>query len=327
MASNSGQRSSSSGSRPSGQASVTDPYDRPSARRGGSSRQRTDDDPWGDPYGRPSAQARRARREPDPRKARYYRTVRRLITFVVLVATAFVIYLVLVYSGLFAIKSIVATPTEHITSETISSLAAVPEGSTLFNVNEQKIVEQISTNPWVKSVSVSRSFPNRLVIDVEERQPAAAVLLSSGLEAWWVSSDGFWLEQLPLQEATADNGIASPSDQARAMALTEGMVFVTDVNVATKPQAGMTCDDEAILAVLDYLSGFSQSMVDQILTAKASSVPGLSFVLASGVEVAVGAPEDIQAKEQVISALLEQYTGQITYINVRVPSSPSWRGL
>lgn len=326
MASNSGRRSNSSASRPresrrrSGRSSAwsgvttvkpeafePSPYDeRPSARRGRGSR---------------------GRREVNPRTAVYNRRISRLVLGVVLVATALVLYLVVVYSPLFMIRSIVATPTEHVTSQTISSLANVPEGSTLFNVSDRDIVERIRTNPWVESAEVTRQFPNQLSITVTERTKAAVVLMSSGLEAWWLSADGHWLEPLALQQATADNGVASPSDQARAAASEQGVVFVSDVGATVVPQAGAACADEAVSGVLAYCTTFSEEMRSKIASAKAASVQSIAFVLTDGIEVSVGAPDDIEDKERVILALLAEHQGQVTYINARTPKTPSWRAL
>lgn len=357
MASNSGRRSSSSASRPrqgQGRPDARTSSRRPARDADGageasrpSGRSRSLDaerrSAWSgvttvrpeafepSPYDeRPSSRGgrgRRPRKEVNPRTAVYNRRIRRLVLGVVLVATALVVYLVLVYSPLFMIRAIVATPTEHVTSQTISSLAAVPEGSTLFNINERAIVERIQKNPWVESAEVTRQFPNQLSVNVTERTKAAVVLLSSGLEAWWLSADGHWLEPVAMQEATADNGVASPSDQARTAAASDGVVLVSDVAATVAPQAGAACTDEAVSGVLSYVTTFSDEMRAKIVSAKAASVQALSFVLTDGVEVSVGAPTDIAAKEQVVLELLRQHQGQVTYINVRTPKTPSWRGL
>lgn len=324
------------------------PEERPSAtqrRAGGRSRGRQASGAWSgvttvrpeafepSPYDeRPSAfggapRRTRRRRASNPRTAVYDRKMRLLIASVVLIATALVVYLVLVYSPLFMIRSIVATPTEHVTSETISSLAAVPEGSTLFSVNEREIVERIQGNPWVESAEVTRQFPNQLTITVTERTKSAVVLLSSGLEAWWLSQDGFWLEPLALEQATADNGVASPADQARTAAAADGVVFVSDVAATVVPQAGAECTDEAVRGVLTYCTTFSEEMRSRIATAKAASVQSISFVLTDGIEVSVGAPTDIEDKERVILGLLAEHQGQVTYINARTPETATWRGL
>ena len=41
--------------------------------------------------------------------------------------------------------------------------------------------------------------------------------------------------------------------------------------------------------------------------------------------MSLGNPTQIEQKAAVLTQILEQYPGEITYINVRVPSSPSYR--
>lgn len=306
MASNYDRRSSSSASRPS--AGAESPYT--SALEDASGR-------------RPPAR----RRGYDPRKESYYRRMRMLVASVVVLALVLIAYVVVVHSPLFEIKRITANPTQHVTSEQISALAAVPGGSTLFNVDEEGIARRLSENPWIASVSLTRKLPDELVVEVRERHGAAVVMLANGGEAWRIASDGYWLEQVALQQATSDNGIAAPADQARAIAASEGLVYVADVSALIVPEAGKQCADEAVLGVLAYLEGFSETLRAQVAIAKAPSLASISIVLANGVEVSLGAPADISLKEQIVTGLLDRHAGEITYINVRTPSSPAWRGL
>lgn len=368
MASSSGRRSSSSASRPSGGKGPSrrlsgEAYEegissRPVRRGVGSGRgaaaARVRVDTLEE---RPRARGgRRGGTTHDPRRAVYDRKVRRLILAVVLAATALVAYLVVVYSGIFAIRSIEAEPTAHVSAEDISRLAAVPEGSTLFSVDEAGIVSRIGANPWVASVDVSRQLPGQLTITVTERTEAAVVMLSSGLSAWRLATDGHWLKEVPLSSdaasgttdasssagtsSSADASSASggsssgasssgvsPADEAKKVAASDGVVFVTAAAPTVAPQAGAACDDDALKGLLGYLTGFSPSMVSQIASADASSLAGLSLVLKSGVEVSVGPAANVADKERVISLLLEQNAGSVTYLNVRDPANPSWRGL
>ena len=165
------------------------------------------------------------------------------------------------------------------------------------------------------------------MIEVQERTAAGVVMLANGSEAWLIASDGFWLEPLSLQAATADNGVAAPADQAREQAMARGLVYISEISATVKPVGGTQCADEGIMGVLSYLEAFGDELRGQIVSAKASSRESVSVVLSSGIEISLGAPTDIALKEQVVLAMLSQYAGQITYLNVRVPTDPVWRGL
>ena len=271
--------------------------------------------------------SRRTSRSNDPRKGSYYRRMRNLVLGVVLAALVVVAVLVVKFSPLFEIERITASPTAHVTSEEISAMAAVPAGSTLFSVDGDAIKKRLSENPWIASVTLSRNLPHTLVIEVRERTSAAIVMLSNGSAAWRIASDGYWLEEVALQESTSDNGVAAPADQARALAGAEGLVYISDVSALVKPEAGTLCTDDAILGVIAYLDGFTGALRGMVVSAKAPSTESISIVLSNGIEVSLGAPEDIELKQQVILELLELYAGQMTYINVREPLYPTWRAI
>ncbi len=271
---------------------------------------------------RPSVLERR-----NPRKQGYYKRMRLFVGLFAMVLLAVVLYVVVVFSPIFEIKRITCNPTEHLSSELISQLAAVPEGSTLFNVDEGGVAQRLEANPWVASVSLRRNLPSELVIEVQERTAAAVVMLANGSQAWLVSTDGYWLGTVSIEESTADNGVASPADQAKSYASAQGLVYVSDVSALVKPDAGTACDDAGIQAALAYLNGFSDALRSQVATVKAASAASTLAVLKSGIEVSLGTPTDIAAKEKVILALLEEYAGRVTYINVRTPSTPTLRAL
>ena len=63
------------------------------------------------------------------------------------------------------------------------------------------------------------------------------------------------------------------------------------------------------------------------MSVSAPSVEALSCILGTGVEVSFGSPNNIESKEIVVQQLLAKYPNRITYINVRVPSNPSYRML
>ena len=322
MASSSDHRSSSLDSRHKG----LDPQNRPTASSGkvaaSTARGRVSGD---------AAQNRATLSRPkrsllggsDPRKARYRSKVRLLVLAVVALVIGVAIYLVMAYSGIFAIRRISVNPTEHISQDTVATLAAVPEGSTLFSINEAQIAQRIESNPWVQRADVSRVLPDELSIAVTERSQAAIVMLSNGSEAWRLSEDSYWIEAIAMQQDSS----SAPLEQARAQAVSLGLVLVTDVPATVSPHAGMACSDESVVAVLAYLRELPERLVAKISYFKASSLQALSCVLDSGVEVALGSPSDIAWKGEVALSVLEANAGLVGYINVRTPDTPSWRGL
>ena len=100
---------------------------------------------------------------------------------------------------------------------------------------------------------------------------------------------------------------------------------MTDVPSSVSPKAATAVSDSCMKAVLEYLSGFSKGFRAKISSFSAASTESISVTLKSGVEVSLGSTGDISSKEQVIEQILKENPNSVTYINVRTPSSPSFR--
>ena len=62
-------------------------------------------------------------------------------------------------------------------------------------------------------------------------------------------------------------------------------------------------------------------------TISAPSAAKTSLNLKNGVSVAFGDASEVAAKEAAIWGILDKLSGQVSYINVRVPSRPTYRAL
>jgi len=221
----------------------------------------------------------------------------------------------------FTIASIDTEATEHLTQQDIANLANVAEGTTLLNIDAGVVEENLKKNPWVAEVSVHREFPDRLRIEVRERRVSTLVLMSTSSFAWYIGEGDVWLEPAMLTVAEGQTA----KDAAAALATEKGALFVIDVPATVSPIAGSEVTDEVLLAVNTYVRELPEEISSQVVYFSASSLEGISCVLSSGIEVSLGAPTQIEQKATVLMQILEQYPGEITYINVRVPASPSYR--
>ena len=263
----------------------------------------------------------------DAQASREHRPIRVLIVTLMLIAAllamALVGFIVLSSTPVFTIASIDAEDTEHLTAENIAKLANVEEGTTLLNIDEEAITQNLKRNPWVGSVTFVREFPDRLKIVVEERVVDCVVKMSTGSVCWCLGNDSIWIE--PINLSVKDG--QSADDVALALAQEMGSLLVTDVPTSMSPSAGDVASDEVLKAVAAYREQFSDEFEAQIVKFSAASLESIACTLESGVEISLGAPSDIDVKEAVITELLAKHPNQITYINVRVPSQASYRKL
>ncbi len=246
-----------------------------------------------------------------------------VVIAVVLVAliTVAIVLSVLSNTSAFQISKIETFDSEHVSADEVLRLSNVAEGSTLLNMDEEAIQNGVRKNPWVSSVDIERVFPDTLRLHVNERKLGAVVAMSSGGVAWLLGDDNAWIEPLKLEVSQSE----STNDAALAKADSMGVVLISDVPGDVAPVAGAECTDAAIQAVMLFTSQLSDSFKQQIVCYSASSQDDISCTLKNGVEVSFGSANDVGTKESVASHILEQFGGQIVYINVRIPSRPTYR--
>ena len=236
-------------------------------------------------------------------------------------AVMVVAFLVLSHMPVFVITGIDAQASEHVSADALAKLAAVDEGTTLLNVDVAQISDNVRKNPWVKGVNITREFPDTLGVSVEERTVSAVVVIGSGTSVWALGDDGVWIE--PLSLASDANTDVTSAALAKADEL--GCLLIASVPATVDPAQGSPATDEVILDVLQYQDELPDSLSGEAQVYYASSAGSISMVLKSGLEISLGAPNDVSAKAQALSTIMGQYGEQLTYINVRVPSKPSYR--
>ena len=139
-----------------------------------------------------------------------------LAVFGVLAAAAWA----LLGSRFLVVRSIEVTGTHVVPESEVLAAAAIPEGLPLVRVNTSAVAHRIERIAQVQSASVTRNWPDRIVITVQERQPALAV--PAGHEFDLIDPTGVVVRQaarrpanLPLYTPTAPV-LGSPAVRAAA---------------------------------------------------------------------------------------------------------------
>jgi cell division protein FtsQ len=83
-------------------------------------------------------------------------------------------------SQLLAVRSVVVSGTRLVPASEVLSIAGVEQGTPLIRVNTGQVAARVDTIRQVRSAQVTRSWPNRVVIVVQERTPAVAVPAPGG---------------------------------------------------------------------------------------------------------------------------------------------------
>lgn len=94
------------------------------------------------------------------------------------------------WKGDLRVSSIVVRGNSIVSEREILALAAIRRETKLFDVDLFAARARIEQNPFIRSVSVNRDVPYRITIDVEEREPVAAV---AGEGLLYLDAAGFLL--------------------------------------------------------------------------------------------------------------------------------------
>ncbi|QWT18046.1 FtsQ-type POTRA domain-containing protein [Collinsella sp. zg1085] len=263
-----------------------------------------------------------------------------LMVLVALALVALITFVVLAQSPLFEVSEQQLVPTEHVSSEDLTSLLDMPKHSSLLTLNESAIKNSLMQSPWIRDVRIERRFPHTLIITPKEYTIAAIAYIAADDVAWAISSDGTWIAPLTLATTVdAEGKIIQDMSQvpegtetiqktgaeaAQLLAQQAHAVLFTDIATDVAPKSGQLVESELVKAGLSYATGFSSEFIAQIKSMSIRSIEAIAATLASGVEVSLGVPENITTKERVIQKLLAEQQG-ITYINVRTPDSYTFR--
>jgi hypothetical protein len=87
------------------------------------------------------------------------------------------IYVHLLGDPYFRVREVEVEGGRKITKETLLSLTAVEGMPNLFSVNLKEVVSQLESHPWIDQVRVRKVFPNKILIQIEEKKPMAIIQL------------------------------------------------------------------------------------------------------------------------------------------------------
>ncbi len=107
----------------------------------------------------------------------------------------------------FRISRIVVESDSRVSEDVLRNLAGVTPEASLLTVNPSVTAGRITAHPSVREVSVSRSFPETLILRVETRKPVAVILaeVDGAQQAVLIDDDGVLFERGALTaEKAAD---------------------------------------------------------------------------------------------------------------------------
>jgi cell division protein FtsQ len=212
-----------------------------------------------------------------------------LVTAAVVVLVAFVGWIAF-FSSWLAATAVDVSGEETVSQQRILDAADVQLGVPLARLDLGEIEARVALVPVVAEVSVHRSWPHTVSIDITEREPIAAVHHAG---SWWVM-DGEGVEFRP-----------------------------TEAPDPTLPvvEVGAQVPDDALTEVAGVIRALPTELMGEVRQISARSMDSIQLQLSGRRTVVWGSAAESDRKAEVVDVLLGTITAS-TY-DVSVPDQPT----
>jgi cell division protein FtsQ len=193
--------------------------------------------------------------------------------------------------SLFAVRSVVVTGTRLVPDSEVLAVAEIRPGTPLIRVDTARIAGRVLTIQQVLAVQVSTSWPDRVVIAVQERTPALAVVVPRGFD---------------LIDAY---GVVVQLVQTRPLILP---VYTTSAPVSSLR------GDPDVSAAAAVLGQLPAALRPTVISVTAASPDQVTLQLRSGVTVVWGGVGNAAAKAKELAILMRTHA---RYYDVSSPAT------
>jgi cell division protein FtsQ len=195
------------------------------------------------------------------------------------------------FSSVLAIDGVDVQGNRLLTESEVQRAAAVPTGEPLARADVEAIAARIEALPAVASVDVSRAWPDRILVQVVEREAVAVIDDDGRLRG--MDAEGVVFREFKTLPKTLPRLKIAPDTRGEAMAEGAAVVGVLPADIVAK---------------IDFVD---VKTVDQI-----------SLQLRDGRTVVWGSADESEQKARVLDVLLRQ---RFDVYDVSVPGQPTTR--
>jgi len=122
------------------------------------------------------------------------------------------------------IKQVTIVGLDRLSREEIADQLHLSSESSLWSIDTEQLSDQLETHPWIRAVTFDRVLPHSLIVQVEERQPAA--VLQASKQSYFVDAEGFLLpgkttkagQALPILEGMTSKFFSQDQDESHRRA-------------------------------------------------------------------------------------------------------------
>ncbi len=131
-------------------------------------------------------------------------------------------YYALIEAPWFRVEEVTIIGLKHLTEDEILNALMIPPDASLLNLKSAQLAKRLESLPWLESSSVQLSLPNRMVVEVAEREPLAVIHAE---DFYLIDTDGKLVSRASAEQKEGFLLLEGLSDRK----LREGDVLPADV--------------------------------------------------------------------------------------------------
>ncbi|ABO49218.1 cell division protein FtsQ [Desulforamulus reducens MI-1] len=220
------------------------------------------------------------------------------VFFILLVVVASYI---LLQSPFFQIKTVVVNGNRQLKKEDIVRYSGINIGLNIFKVNLSECEERLGLVPFIKNVKLKRSLPNKVIIEVSERNAVALLPVENGFIK--VDTEGVYLQRGQIAAA---------------------LPIITGLDIQLKGP-GKPIQSEYLPMALRILDQLPRSVIMKLSELNVSKAGLITLYTIDGVQGRLGSAKDLEYKGivfQQVLATLQQSNNEIQYVDLSNPRVP-----
>lgn len=127
-------------------------------------------------------------------------------------------------SDYFKVSDILLTPTTNCPDQEIIQAAQIKIGSRIFDFSKKDVEEKLKEYfPVIKKIKIKRFLPNKVKLEIEERQPIAKIKVGTNWQG--VDKDGNFFPLKDVNNLPEISGVEQKEEQLKIIAFVEAVLM------------------------------------------------------------------------------------------------------
>lgn len=200
----------------------------------------------------------------------------------------FIIFSLLAFkTKLFHISKIDVIGNKKITTNNIIKALGNPNGENIFKVNTKEMKNKINKHPYIKTSSIKRKIPNKLLVQIVEREERAAIKYANSYV--YIDEEGFVLK---IDPNTIDGKLTTIKG-----------ISINNPSLGEKINGP---NDDTIEGMLEFINiCVKLKLTNRIAQLDLENMEDVNIVLNDGIVVAFGPLDNVKYKLSYVDSILK----------------------